>query len=222
MSTQGDRSSRQLSEVPLEVLIVCTANRCRSPMAERLLQRTTAEQALAVAVTSAGLLQAERPADPRAVKIMTGLGLDLLSHRSRAVTPEMLRSADLVLTMERRHVRVTAERAPDTWARTFTVREFVRRSAERGGRRPDEAWERWVARVHAGRRPPDLLRGSGDSDVRDPIGGSDRAFRQCARELSSLMDQLARLVFPRSPGEVDGVGTTPGRPRDRRTFNRRR
>ena len=222
VSTGIERISTALSEIPLQVLVICTANRCRSPMAACLLQRATAERGLGVAVASAGLLQSGRQADPKAVEVMDGLSIDLGSHRSRTVTPEMLGAADLVLTMERRHVTATAELAPDSWARTFTVTEFVRRADERGGRRPGEGCERWIARVHAGRRPTDLLRGPGDGDVRDPIGGSDREFRRCAQELSLLTEQLALLMSPRSAAEEAQVTAAPGRTRARRTFHRRR
>jgi len=65
------------------ILMVCTGNICRSPMAEVLLA----------------------PADPLAQELMLTRGLDLTKHRGRQLSVEMVRGADLVLVMEERQQR---------------------------------------------------------------------------------------------------------------------
>ena len=88
------------------VLIVCTGNICRSPMAKVLLQtrlaRDDARQDWQVASAGVWTVDGER-ASAHAVEVMTQRGIDLSNHRSRNVTREMMSQADLVLTMTRSH-----------------------------------------------------------------------------------------------------------------------
>jgi len=86
------------------VLIVCTGNTCRSPMAAAALRRTLGPEAERVIVESAGTSAGEGHAasDP-SIRIAAASGVDLSEHRSRRVTSELLRAADLVLVMEPAH-----------------------------------------------------------------------------------------------------------------------
>jgi protein-tyrosine phosphatase len=82
------------------VLMVCTGNICRSPMAEALLSRRFAARGHGH-VESAGLAALSgHPADPLAVQLLAERGIDLSAHRARQLTPELLASFDLVLVME--------------------------------------------------------------------------------------------------------------------------
>ena len=69
----------------IEVLLLCTGNICRSPMAEALLRHRAEQEGLDLTVSSAGILFDDRPATEEAVDAMARLGIDLSSHRSRVV-----------------------------------------------------------------------------------------------------------------------------------------
>ena len=97
---------------PLRVLMVCTANICRSPMAEWLLRAAAEERNLAMTVSSAGFLFDDQPASPMVVELMKDRGHDLSGHRSRKVTKEMVEEADLVLTMEYEQVQRISSLTP--------------------------------------------------------------------------------------------------------------
>jgi protein-tyrosine phosphatase len=90
-------------QVPIfkRILMVCTGNICRSPMAEVLLAKRLRDLGWEVAVESAGLaaLVGHR-ADPTARALMGAHGLDLERHRARQLTPELIRSFELILVME--------------------------------------------------------------------------------------------------------------------------
>jgi protein-tyrosine-phosphatase len=92
---------------PRTVLFVCTGNTCRSPMAAAFAQAIAddlAEQGIPTRVISAGISAAEGyPASPEAVEALARLGIDLRSHRSRALTPELLDEADVVFAMTEGH-----------------------------------------------------------------------------------------------------------------------
>jgi hypothetical protein len=87
-----------------------------------------------------------------------------------------LQRADLVLGMERAHVRHSVLLEPEAWPRAFTLKELVRRGAELGPRPPVESPGAWLARAHEGRDRPDLLGDSPLDDVADPYGGPSSAY----------------------------------------------
>jgi protein-tyrosine phosphatase len=179
-----------------KVLVVCTANVCRSPMAEALLRRRLADLGSDATVRSAGMLADGAPPPPEAIAAMAGHGLDVSAHRSRRLTPEDLERADLTLAMAREHLRHAVVTAPSAWTRAFTLRELVRRGTKIGPRAPGENLAGWLARVHEGRERAALLGDSPDDDVADPAGGPQRAYTETAAVLSHLLDQLVYLCWP--------------------------
>jgi protein-tyrosine phosphatase len=86
--------------------MVCTANICRSPMAEGLLaHRLPGTLKPLVSVRSAGTHGLHGNwADPRAMEAAAAHGADISNHRARILNAKMIRSADLVLGMEKHHI----------------------------------------------------------------------------------------------------------------------
>jgi protein-tyrosine phosphatase len=146
-------------------------------------------------VRSAGLLEGGQPASSHGVDVLSEVGIDLSRHRSQPMTADLLRQADLVLAMAREHVREAVVMAPDTWPRTFTLKELVRRAARVGPRQPSEPVEDWLARVHAGRSTRDLMGRSYDDDVADPIGQPRKAYERMVADLDQLVDQMVWLLW---------------------------
>jgi len=84
------------------LLFVCTANLCRSPMAEQLARTRLAQAGLPDwQVASAGTWTRDglRP-DRATLQVIRELGGDLSRHRSRLLREADIASADLVLVME--------------------------------------------------------------------------------------------------------------------------
>ena len=163
-------------------------------MAAALLSRRLDEAGVKAVVSSAGLLFDGKPATDYGLAVMADRGIDTSAHRSRKLRPELLAGADVVIGMAREHIREAVVLAPDTWGRAFTLKEIVRLGEERGGRTSGEPLEQWLARLHEGRRRPDLLGESGADDVADPIGGPLRGYSRTAEELDDLTARLARLL----------------------------
>lgn len=110
------------------VLIVCTANRLRSPLAAALLAQHLAESDPATTwrVESAGTwAQAGLPSASAVIAPALAIGIDLRSHRSRPVEDVTLDGYDLILTMERGHVEALCSEAPALAGHIYTLAEMA-------------------------------------------------------------------------------------------------
>ncbi|MEZ4411877.1 MAG: low molecular weight protein arginine phosphatase [Gemmatimonadales bacterium] len=118
--------SRQSS--PRRVVLVCTGNTCRSPLAEALLRQALEERGVTgIEVLSAGTGAWEgAPASEGAYLVGLENGLDLSGHRARLVTSELVAAADLMLTMARHHRARILELGGDD--RVHLLGEFAGRS----------------------------------------------------------------------------------------------
>lgn len=110
------------------ILIICTANQCRSPVAEALLRRQLAEQTdhEAWRVESAGTWAAgARPAHPQMCQVAREAGIDLSRHRARNVEALVLTAYDLILTMEQSHKEALQIEFPAVRNRIYQLTEMV-------------------------------------------------------------------------------------------------
>jgi len=91
----------------MKVLFVCTGNICRSPTAEGVMRKMIAGEGLEVQVESAGTHDyhvGEAP-DERSQRHAERRGYDLSAQRARQVSPEDFVRFDLILAMDRGHLR---------------------------------------------------------------------------------------------------------------------
>jgi protein-tyrosine phosphatase len=168
------------------ILLLCTANVCRSVMAQAMLSARLAGRPAPVCVTSAGLLAGGQPPPAEVVAVMAARGIDIAGHLSRRVTAADLAAADLVLGMAREHARHAAVLRPECWPRTFTLSELLRRGQQAGARAPGEPLGDWLSRAGRDRNRRDLLGSGPGDDVPDPYGGPLAGYEATA----SLLDRL--------------------------------
>src|SRR5579872_4027697 len=138
-------------------------------MAQGFLQGLATRRGLELAVASAGTMSGIRPVSANALEVMGEDGLQMRDHRSRELVAEELREVDLVLCMEREHVRRAVVLEPSAWAKTFTLKELVRRGEAAGPRLKGETVETWLERVGGSRRREELFGSSDEDDVADPV-----------------------------------------------------
>ncbi len=106
------------------ILVVCTGNICRSPMAEYLLRaRLPATGQWQVA--SVGLAAADgQPASAPALEVLAEQGIDATAHRSRMVRREWLEQAAYVLVMTRGHSAAILAQWPEFADKVYLIAGF--------------------------------------------------------------------------------------------------
>ena len=96
------------------VLFVCTGNICRSPTAEGVLRHLAKEAGIEVQVESAGTgdWHVGHPPDERAQHHARSRGYDLSTQRARQVSAGDFERFDLIVAMDRGHLRVLQQQCP--------------------------------------------------------------------------------------------------------------
>ena len=106
-----------------KVLVVCTGNTCRSPMAEGWLKAKLAGKGWTA--ESAGVAAwGGQPASEEAVEAMREIGIDMAGHRSQGLTRERVAEASVVLAMTEGHRSEILRRFPEAKDKTFLVHGF--------------------------------------------------------------------------------------------------
>lgn len=173
---------------PLRILVVCTGNICRSPLAERLLQRLLGNHSV---VRSAGVRGLDAaPMDPDAAAQLRRLGGEPDDFNSRRLTGAHVTAADLVITMTRAHRSEVLAVEPRGLRRTFTLLELAHLlQQEHAPFDPDST----IARL-ADRRSRATL---DDYDIADPIGRPAEVHAEVADQIAAAADIIAAAVTAR-------------------------
>jgi protein-tyrosine phosphatase len=182
------------------ILVVCTANQCRSPAAERILRHLLVGNTPSrFEIESVGTEGPEGyPMHPLTRAGLQRRGIAGEDHVARVLAPQHLERASLVLAAERSHRAKVAMFDLDMARRSFTLMEFARLSmvgVRLGVMSPDEL----VAAVAAlrVRMPPSA---PGHDDLVDPIrtGGDDHESMLMAaqRAVAVIADALVVAAAP--------------------------
>jgi protein-tyrosine phosphatase len=202
----------------VNILVVCTANVCRSPMIAALLEQQLQRHGVVADVRSAGTVNTSHTVQSETVEAGLRLGVDLTEHRRRTVTPDIVASEgrDLVLCAAAEHLRELVVLDRRVMARVFTLKELVSLSRAVG---PAETFDEWVTAAANVREMDDLVRGGSHVDIADPFGRPLTAHVAMAEEALALTRDLAalgawrRLAEPPRPAvPAPGLAAAPERP----------
>lgn len=184
------------------ILVVCTGNVCRSPIAEGLLRNALERRfgLRAPLVSSAGTQGWEgSPAMPESIEAAREREIDISEHVARRLSVRMVLDADLILAMAAEHREQIIGASPKLEPKTFTLKELVRLLAALDDADPQDEPTALVGRVAAA----EALRRSGftgnphDEDIADPLGMPLESFRAIAWELDEWLAKLVDGLFGR-------------------------
>ena len=193
--------------VGASILVVCTGNVCRSPLAERLLRARLDAAGIGadqVSVESAGSrAMVGHAMSEQAAAELSQLGGDPAGFASRQLTAELVRAVDLVVTATLAHRSAVVALHPKALRYSFTLLELARllETADLSslGGSPVER-VRGLGAFGVGRRGlagPALL---GD-DVVDPYGHSREVYAATTRQIAPAVETLVRAITePRAKG----------------------
>jgi protein-tyrosine-phosphatase len=154
----------------VKILFVCSANICRSFMAERIFRGKSEKSGRSdISVSSASLLDMKgAPADPKAVDLLVEKGFDGHGHKSRLLTKEMSAETDIILVMEQQHREMIIEKHPDAAEKIFLLKPFTT-----GCARPDS---------------------NNMNDINDPYKQSGYHYRLCFAEIYMGIEGLLKCI----------------------------
>lgn len=148
------------------IVTVCTANICRSPMAEALLRHALGAQPeplKSLKIVSAGV--AARPGDRVSENSVTALkkvGLDIKAHTSQPLTQELIENALAVICMTESHRAMIQFNFDPVPRHVYLFREFMPRSA--------------------------------DKEIGDPYGGPLAEYEACRDEMVEAIPSLVEFL----------------------------
>lgn len=106
------------------ILFVCTANQCRSPMAEHLMKKRLGGNSRWT-VLSAGISAIPNmPASHLAIEAMREEGMDISGHQSRQLTEDLADAADVIVAMTRSHREQICRLFPETQGKVHVLKEL--------------------------------------------------------------------------------------------------
>lgn len=177
--------------------MVCTGNVCRSPFIERLLQ---AQLPASVEVSSAGTgALVGHPIDPGSLAQLERLGVVSGPFAARQLTPDLISTADLVVTATRDHRAAVARLQPRAMSITFTLGDLAD-LAQGMQERPDDdpaTTAPGVARVVelvAARRGIVPPRPAREVDIIDPFRREDAVFAAMAEQVLAVLPPVVGLL----------------------------
>lgn len=152
----------------VNILFVCNANIVRSFMAERVLKSLLKSHGIReVEVSSASLLDMKgTSADTIARQILQENGIDDEGHHSRLVNEEMIREADLIVTMEKKQLQWIGDQYPEALPKLRVLKSYM----------------------------PDMGSAETAEDVRDPYRRSIFYYRLCFAEISLAMGEMIKCI----------------------------
>lgn len=194
---------------PFRILVVCTANICRSPLAEHLLRATlTAASGSGggrFEVSSAGVRGWDgAEMDPPAAAELSRLGGDAHEFRARLLTDDLCEAVDLILTATLEHRAYVLQEVPRALNRTFTLLEFAHLVSEiESVRSLSGSPVELVKRAALARGAATLEQ----YDIPDPYGAETEVHSQTADVIHAAVETIVPPLAGQHPASTQTAET---------------
>jgi protein-tyrosine phosphatase len=166
-----------------QVLFVCIGNVCRSPVGERLLASRLPVERFEVGSAGVGAMVGYAMSRYAAAELK-GYGGDPTGFAARALTPDLIAGADLLLTATRDLRSQVLSESPGALRRTFTVLEFAHLVEMAEGSSPAEV-VRWAGAHRS-------AAAGIEQDVPDPFRRGAEAHAAAAKAMHDAVEQIAK------------------------------
>lgn len=124
------------------VLILCIGNICRSPVAEGVLKKMSAQHDLGLSISSAGVhAMVDEPAQPHSLTVAEENGIDITSHRARQLTTEIINAHDLVLVTDKTVLKILTRQHPHAMGKVKLIGHFRQFEIADPYRKPKENFD---------------------------------------------------------------------------------
>ncbi|MDQ8197795.1 low molecular weight protein arginine phosphatase [Pelagicoccus enzymogenes] len=155
-----------MPDTPDEIVFICTANTCRSPMAAALFRHALAAQddpLRSLKVSSAGVSAFPgQAASSNSVEALKKVGIDLKDHRSQGLSQELVDNALAFFCMTDSHLAMLNYQIDPPPANAFLMRQFM---------------------------------GDGvDDQIPDPFGGNLHLYESCRDSMVEAIPSLIEVV----------------------------
>ncbi len=204
---------KEMTGSAVRILVVCTGNLCRSPLAAELLRIRLVSVGAIADVRSAGTEVAPNDRPPKAM-VDAGLrvGADISWHRAVPITDALVRGADLVLTSTIGHCREVLTHCEEVGDRIFTLVEAADIAAEvdAADAGVELDFDQWREEMNARRSPAAYWRTRyREDDIEDPYGGPPRRYDEVAKETAAVVDRFVKSWVGRAAAGpiAQGLGT---------------
>lgn len=120
----------------VRILLVCTGNVCRSPLAEGILRKLVRDAGShgSIVVESAGTAAVEGAhASGNSVEVAARAGIDIRGHAARQLTKRLVGRSSLILTMQPEHRDWIVSKFPEAAAKTQVVTSYADPAGARDG-----------------------------------------------------------------------------------------